>query len=227
MMMTVQDVRDYVRNVLEVDDEELMDMLLDVWLAEAQGHIQASFEPFVFYQVAISLTTSSQVNAFADIVHTNGAPIQSIDVVEGDQYALKPLPHASAIKRWAYGDNNSGKPTHWSEFADSLYLWPSPEESGDYTIHGQRDAVVAVEAADELDLPEPFHPLVAEFVLARGYEFEDDDIMSQIKFNRCEQSIDLLRRRYKRAHVPGIQVLGGNPTFQGVSTADRLIFDWE
>lgn len=225
--MTVQEMRDYVRTYLDVDEEELPDTLLDAWRFEATARIAKAFEPWDFLQDTWSLTTTTQVVPFSSII--DGTTPESIVQVEGDTYVLRYIPHEVATRKYAFGSGASGRPIEWSVWSDELYFWPDPAgTSYDYTIRGYRDPTQATLAGDEVDLPGEFHFLIVEWMLARQYERDDDEIMSTQKFNRFEQQIEILHRRYTRPPKAGVQAIGQFCTTDTIGDMpSRLWYDWE
>jgi hypothetical protein len=218
--MTVQEMRDYVRSFLDTDDEELPDTLVDVWLAEGTARIQRAFEPWSYYEASYTLTTASQTTAITSI----NSALEHIQGVQGPSWRLRYIPHQLAVDKYAWGDL-TGEPVEFSIFAETLYLWPSPSASASYTVTGVRSPTEASAASDTVDLPSEFHPLVCEWMLARAYEQQDDDVMAPMKFARFEQQLEIFRRRYTRPPSPGIQAIGSQCSYNDLPP--RLLFDFE
>lgn len=218
--LTVQEMRDYVRTFLDSDEEELPDSLLDIWRDEGTARIQRTFEPWSFYQSTWTLTTSDHAATLAD-------DVESIDSVEGDTQLLKYLPHQTLVEMYAWSDGSGSRVTYWSIWGEVLYLWPTPDAEESFTITGIRKPTAAVEATDTVDLPDEFHALVCEWMLARAYEQQDDDIMSQLKFGRYEQELDGFKRRYLRSPQAGVQAVGEVCSTDYLALPWRLRYDFE
>lgn len=223
--LNVGDMYDYVRAYLDTDDVELPDSLLVVWRNEGTARVQRTFEPWSFFEADWSLTTSAASVAFGDI-STADAQVDQVTSVEAPNWTLSYLPHDTAVAAYAWSDTAGGIPLHFSVRADTLFLWPIPGESQSYTVRGYRQPNDAVDAASSIDLPDEFDPLVCEWMLARAYERQDDEIMSAQKFGRFEQQLDGFRRRYTRGPGAGVQVLGGNRS-DTMMMPDRQPYSWE
>jgi hypothetical protein len=227
MGMSVQELRDYVRSFLDTDETELPDVLLDVWRREAEQRIQRASSSWTFFDDEWTLNTVADT---ASYVMADVSPVSTIDEITsitGESWRLKPLAHEAAVQRWTPLTSISAEPAFWSEYAGSIYLWPTPDDAYALSLRGKRQPLAAATAGDEPDLPDEFHELVGEYMLARAYEQQDDDIMSVQKFNRFEVELDLLRRRYERADKGGVQILGGRPKHPMSEIGARLIYDWE
>lgn len=216
--MTVQDMRDYVRDFLDTDSTELSDTLLDVWRREATARIERSFETWDFFEQSWTLTTSAASTALTSIDST----CERVISVEGDNWLLEYIPHERAVAKYAFGGTSS-QPTEWSVWGNALYLWPTPDGSASYTVRGYRSPTEATLPSDTVDLPAEFHPLIAEWMLARAYERNDDDVMSQQKFSMFAAELETLRTRYTRATSPGIMVIGASSPVWPT----RMRYDWE
>ena len=66
MAMTIQDLRDNVRFVLDTDDEELPDIVLDPWCVEAQTRIRAAIDSWYQLQSTWTLSTTQGKQAYVD-----------------------------------------------------------------------------------------------------------------------------------------------------------------
>lgn len=222
--MTVQQLRDYVRNFLDTDEEEIGDSLLDVWRNEATSRIQRTISPWSFYETSWSVTTSSQTVQFSSF----DPEIDTVTSVEAPNWMLRYVPHHLAVARYAWGDP-TGVPYEFSVArtetgGEQIFLWPSPSQSDTYTIRGYRVPNDVSAPADTLDMPAELHPLVGEWMLARAFEMQDDVFMSSQKMQSFERELDAYRRRYTRAMTPDVQAIGsGLPGMW----PDRLRFPWE
>lgn len=218
--MTVQNMRDYVRAYLDTDETEMPDSLLNVWMDEGTSRIQRKFEPWSFYETAWEFETADPSVPFATI----DSACEVVQSVEADRWMLHGLPHENALSKFAWSDS-SGSAYWFSTFASTLFLWPNPDSLTAFTARGYRAPTAWSAATDSVDVPVEFHPLICEWMLARAYEQQDDEIMSSQKFSRFEQQLDDYRRRYLRAPSFGVQVIGGHTAVPLL--ASRLAYDFE
>lgn len=223
--MTVQQLRDYVRDFLDTDEEEIPDSLLDVWRNEATARIQRTISPWSFYETLWSVTTDQQTIAFDYF----DPEIDMVTSVEAPNWTLRYVPHQLAVGRYAWGDP-TGVPQEFSvarteSSGQQIVLWPSPSQSATYVIRGYRVPADVTDPSGTIDLPGEVHPLVGEWMLARAYEMQDDNVMSSQKMQMFERELEGYRRRFTRAMTPDVQSIGSSST--GLWGADRLRFPWE
>lgn len=223
--MTVQQLRDYVRDFLDTDDQEIGDSLLEVWRNEGTSRIQRVIAPWQFYETAWTITTSLPTIQFTAV----SPAIDTVTSVEAENWVLRYVPHSLAVGRYAWGDS-TGTPYEFSVArteADGQHirLWPTPSASDTYVIRGYRVPTDAVAATDVPDLPGELHPLLAEWMLARAYEMQDDPGMASQKMQLVERELEAYRRRFTRAMTPDVQQIGSTSPSSGY--VDRLRFSWE
>jgi hypothetical protein len=227
--MTVQNLRDYVRNHLESDTSELPDSLLDIYRAEATDRIIQSSERWSFYETDWSFSTTSGTQAYSlasgGIVQgASSNQIDSINSISAPTLRLQPQPHELMLAQFP-NSGTRGYPLFWSLHAGSIYIWPIPGAIYALTVRGYRKPVAAVLAADTIDLPSEFHPVVGSFMLMRAYQQQDDFIMAPMFTDAFERGLQVLRKRYETAHRGGIRTIGGIQ--RGSEIQNRLRYVWE
>jgi hypothetical protein len=223
---TVQSARDFVRLYLDTDTEELPDQLLDVFFDQALTRIDRASRRWRFYEAEFALATvaSTQSHTFASI----DATLQDVTTVQGQRWQLEPLSHEIAQRKYAFFIGEQ-EPMFWSTYADTLYLWPTPGDAYSLVVRGYRKMTRPADAGAAFDFPEDFHPLVLEYALARAYEQQDDDVMSQQKFLRFEQELAELKTRWETPPSGGT-VLGAGTRrtpWHGQDLPSRLLYDFE
>ena len=192
--MTATEIKTYVRDHLDVDDTDIPDSLLNVWMQDAVIRIISFFdESPVWLQVERTFTTSPNVQSY-DLEDTLGLgsieapillPLQSIDDVRGPHYSLLPRSHRQ-VRESYQGIVTSGRPLEFSQWGTKLFLWPKPADAEVYSVLGIRRpdwdwlTVTATNPNPTPDLPEEFHPLVAQWALSRGYAQQDDPDMANL-----------------------------------------------
>lgn len=226
MSMTVQDLRDYVRVSLDVDEEELPDTLVDAWGQEAQARVILAIPSWHALQANYTLVCTPAVQAYDFTTFSVPDTVAEVLGVEDDNRILQPMSHNRAVERFV--NLSTGRPYVFSIYGDLLYLWPSPGEARTYQIRALREAQIVFGPADTPDSPPEFHSLIGEYMLARAYEQQDDEIMSQQKFARFEQTLGMLAKNTNRSERAGVRALGRTQisnTFPGFP--GRNWYDWE
>lgn len=221
MSMTVQELRDHVRTWLDADEEELPNALLDVFRVEAERRFQQASQAWSFYETGTSFATIGGTGSYtwSSINSTLAEPI----AIEGDRWILQPRPHEEMTAAFAATDTR-GEPTWWSSWGGSLYLWPIPDIVYTMSVRYMRKPIVTVSGGDIPDLPDEFHPLIANWMVARAYQQQDDEIMARELVASVEQQFALLRRRYEAPYRVRAVLNGKRGSYQ---LPPRLLYDFE
>lgn len=223
MGMTVQDLRDFVRNFLDTDAIDLPDPLLDVFRREATTRVLRASQKWRFLQTEQTLTTV--VNQASYDLGLLSKPMERVTGVQGSTYALQERPHEMARGYWGLAPSSSN-PNVYSVYDGSIWLWPPPSSVTQYVLTGFRKPLDVTAAGDSPDLPDDFHPIVARFMLASAYAQQDDQYASQVHEQIAENKLDEVRKPYEAVQGGGVMVLGGHEP-SSCYPLSRPLFDFE
>lgn len=224
MSMTVQALRDYVRTHLDTDSTELPDSLLDAYMNEAIDQIARSEQRWQFFETVWSFSTVGQQRAYP--LSGIDSTVDEVIAVQGPRWRLDPHAHELMQEQYEFS-NWSSEPRFWSQWGGSLYLWPTPSGVYSMSVRGYRKPVPPSGAAATPDLPAEMHDLVGTFMLARAYQQQDDEVMSDRFMQAFEQGLNRFRKRYVSAHRGGVRTIGGHQGSPANRLTGRLVFPWE
>jgi hypothetical protein len=185
----VQAIRSYVRNHLEVDDEELPDVLLNPYLQDAFERTVALDNRWPRNETSwpvskilgvynVSLPTDVLIPSIISVTaHSGNRRLQYIS-----QENAEDLFTQNAII--AIGD-----PTYWSTWGRELSLWPNPgpDVSYDMTIRGYRQPVWDNAVSTIPDIDERLHPALAYYAMALAYAAQEDEILEGVYMARWDR----------------------------------------
>jgi hypothetical protein len=174
--MDLQEMRDAVRNQMDVDDSELSNPVLDLFLLEAYQQTIALEERWPFFE------TDWQIPVLEGVGSTTLPPdvesIGSIKAVTTSSRMLKHTPQQFAEADYVTG--GTGYVQFYSVWAGNLYLWPVPDEDVALTIRGRRLASDwTVSAANECDADSRLHLPIVHYAVSRVYAQQEDDQLAQ------------------------------------------------
>lgn len=172
--MNLAEMRLYVRETLESDNDEFSDFLIDQWLRE--GWLEAHrYEDWPFLDTTWTLATASASTDFGQIRDENGAVPQTIRSVRSSNGLLSWLNPDEAQNLIAFETNDA--PRYWAvRGGRTLLLAPAASESDMYVIQGYRGPVEWLTEGDQSvpDLPEDLHVALAYYALGRAFQRLDD-----------------------------------------------------
>lgn len=217
--MDVASLRAFVRNHLEVDDEELPDALLNPYLQDAfirtisldnrwprsettwavakvQGAYFASLPADVLVPSIISVTAHSSNKRLSYITQENAEDMFTQNAVI------------------AIGD-----PVYWSVWGREMSFWPNPgpDVSYDVTVRGYRQPAWDNAASAIPDLDERLHMALAYYAIGLTYAAQEDEILEGVYMARWDRDAKAIMAAIMDPprHRPlvlngGTAALGGN-----------------
>jgi len=222
-MADVQTLRNFVRAQLDVDDEELPDAILNVYLQEAFDRTLAADNRWPRNEFTWTLVKAAGDDAADLPIDLNPPTIMSVIPVGDDAYRLVNIDHEAAEDAfppmWNSGDG--GSPLYFSVWQQRLFLWPRTATDVAYsvTLRGYRQPVWSSVAGNIPDLDERLHIPLCYFAIALAYAAQEDEVLEGVYMARWERDVrNQLRTIMEPAHhrplvLHGGAPIGGMPTY--------------
>jgi hypothetical protein len=228
--MDLADMRAFIREHMDSDEEELPNSLLDRFIANGSSKVDAYSRTWDFRAVEYVFTTVADQREY-DLDTTTGltSPAVLLDVlaIQGDSFELKPADHRKMRVLFPPNSDSSGNPTWFSRWGRSLHLWPKPSEAVDFTVTGYRKAIDWIEANSSPDFPDDLHEIIAWWALNRTYVFLDDPELADFYREEFDRELKIRSRQYITGNdAQPFQVNGGTPG-SGDVLPFRGRYDWE
>lgn len=234
MEMSLQEIRDFVRGSLDVDAEELSDLILDVHISDGFDRAIGASRTWNFYAVENTITTTPGVQSYNVAGDTGSlttgitAPLASITDVRGDTWSLTPVDHRATRAAMRKTAPASSRPWGWSEFGQSIVLWPIPDTTYSVDIAGYRHPNDwMTNPANLPDCPSDFHNLLAYHALARGWAQQSDPEMAGYYSQLFQTDLVRLKGRYTGQLGSGPYLQNGGITHMGRGGLGPLIYPFQ
>lgn len=176
--MNLAELRAHIRTTVDLDVTELPNAYLDVIIREASDNIMSRSRqwPWLEQLWTFSATAGDQTYTIADIcpAGTTVAEITSIVDTTSGGYDLEPIEHDFAEEVWRNSLLVSGVPTHWSQWAGVLYLWPKPSTTRTLRVRSYRRPSDWIANNEAIDMDERLHSCLALYSLSRVYAFQEE-----------------------------------------------------
>jgi len=210
----VQAIRNYVRGQMEVDDEELPDALLNIYLQEAFDRTMAADNRWPRYEKTWPLSKVVG-NDFITLPADLNAPSIMAVLSHNDGYQLPIINHENAEQAFAPANTpHSGSPVYVSVWENRLWLWPpvNTDSSYDVTLRGYRQPVWTNGASDIPDLDPRLHATMAYFAIALAYAAQEDEVLEGVNLARWDRDLKAqLRVIMEPIHNRPLILHGGAP----------------
>lgn len=218
--MDVTAIRAYVRNHLEVDDEELPDNLLNVYLQDAFERTMASDNRWPRNEFIWNV--SKVLDAWKVSLPPDVLIPAIISVTAGDAFhRLTYITQENAEDLFTH--NNviaEGVPVYWSTWGRELSLWPNPglHVSYDLVVRGYRQPVWNNAASAIPDIDERLHPAIAYYAMSLVYAAQEDEILEGVYIARWDRDVKSFMGAIMDPPRHRPLVLNGGPAVLGGSS---------
>jgi hypothetical protein len=219
--MDVGTIKTYVRNHLEMDDEELPDVLLNVYLQDAFDRTMAYDNRWPRYEKTWEL---SQVPSADDITldpEINRPSIMTV-IATDKGYRLVMISPENAEQTYLNGNITvlTGPPIYYSLWQNKMQLWPRPNVLPyGVSVRAYRQPVWTNGSSDVPDLDERLHITLAYYAIGLVYAQQEDEILEGVYMARWQRDLSQQMKAILEAphHRPlvlhGGAMVGGVPSY--------------
>jgi hypothetical protein len=211
MSITLATLRLQVRNMADLDTEDLPDTLIDQFAREGFQRIYALERRWPYLQETYTFNTV--VNQREYTVSNIGDIREIISVLDTSSSGarLTLIPYDNAEEIWLGNTDVPSRPYFYSFWDKKLQLWAKPDAVYPMTVRAFRNPVYTwlTDVNETIDLDEWFHALLPYFVLGRVYQRQEDAQLSQMYLNSFEQGVGLARRDLMKASSAQPVVMSG------------------
>lgn len=209
--MQVQELRAYVRNHLEMDDEELPDVLLNNYLQDAFDRTMARNNNWPRNEKTWSLSKIADMPAVSLPPDLNLPTIMSVTSV-ADGYRIVQANHENAETTFGTQPiTGITKPIYYSLWGGQLWLWPGTSVY-DIVLRGYRQPVWTNAASEIPDLDERLHLALAYYAMGLAYAQQEDEILEAVYMARWDRDVaSQMRAILEPSHHRPLVMNAGNP----------------
>lgn len=246
--LSVNALRTYVRDFLEVDTSDIDDSLIDTWSYAAWDDLIGQANNWPFYEVGenadgstgstnpgveFSITTQVGVQNYALPTLTVQGVQASVDphnivAVQGPHWELMYDSVTALESSFTPAFIISQEPERYSMWGTTgITLWPIPDAAYQINIRAYRSPIdwIGIGPSGLVDAPNDFWTAIAHYDLSMGWANQTDLQSASFWDTQYQQAKARLLRKYIKAPLPENIVLNG-----GAVTRDlppRLRYPWE
>jgi hypothetical protein len=201
---------------MEVDDEELPDAILNIYLQEAFDRTMAFDNRWPRYEKIWALAKVIGADMITLPADLNLPSIISV-ISATDNFRLTMANHENAEDNFAplyQAGTRVGTPAYYSIWAGQMYLWPSvaTDQSYDLILRAYRQPVWSNGASDIPDLDTRLHATLAYFAISLAYAAQEDEILEGVYLARWERDLrNQMRTMLEPIHHRPLVMHGGAP----------------
>tara|TARA_R100000152_G_C6727789_1_gene152847 strand:- start:78 stop:800 length:723 start_codon:yes stop_codon:yes gene_type:complete len=237
--MTLQQIRDHVLGVAELDSADIPTAVLDRFIGEGFNLIAYSERRWPFYEVETSFNTVANQKDYTKTVVGNGTGsdgvtqgLRDIAHLRNEDHVIGLIGRDDGDEAYPLDSNDTGEPWNFAYWGEQVRLYPTPSAVEKIYVRGYRNATafpsdpVNPDTAATPDLPEPFHIVVANYAIARVYQQQEDPQMAATYDQLVAVELDNLARRYAGTPLTQPMVLN-RQNLRHWGHWGRLRYSWE
>jgi len=224
--MDVAGLKKYVREQLDVDDEELPDSLLNIYLQEAFDRTMAFDNRWPRNEASWSISKIPGEHTVALPADLNTPSLSSVFLNGESGHAVMVVDQKTGEDWFGYTDGTGQTdPVYASVWQNKMFLWPTPDIDAtlSLSIRGYRQPVWTNAASDLPDLDVRLHVTLAYFAIALAYAQQEDEVLEGVYMARWDRDLrQQLRALLEPVHNRPLVLGGMGPAAPGVSITLNL-----
>lgn len=177
------ELRDLVRQQTQMEDDELPNPLVDMYLNDALDQTVALEEQWPFYENQWSLTSIGGQIAYPRDA-TIGSVSAILDTTDATPFVLTYMPHHEAELYFGDGGDSEEIPSYWSEWGGNIHLWDTPVAGRTYTIRGYRRSNWGAGDNAVCDADDRLHIPILWAAVALAYASQEDSEVEAVYMQR-------------------------------------------
>jgi hypothetical protein len=226
-LLTVQNIRDYVRTFVDLDDTDVPDALVDSWTQEAYDDLVGLDPRWPWFEIGgqdsgnrygITLVAGQQNYALPATTDQNNGAVATVNpkrllAVQGQHWELRYVGQTALESVYVPQFLSfTNEPRYWSEWGNTgVTIWPLPNGAYNLNIRGYRDPVdfVSLGAGGILDGPPEFGTAIQQYVLSNTWSQQSDLQQSAYWMQNYMAARDRIHRNRVRSSLAEGVVLNG------------------
>ena len=211
MAITLTTLRSQVRDMADLDENDLSNAVIDQFAREGFQRIYALERRWPILQETYTFNTVANQREYT--VSTIGDIREIISVVDTSTQGarLSLIDYNDAESIWLGNLDVASRPYFYSFWDKKLQLWAKPDIVYSMTVRAFRNPVYTwlSNITENIDLDEWFHAILPYFVLARVYQRQEDSDLANMYMKSFEEGVAFARRDLMKASSAQPVVMSG------------------
>ena len=192
--MNLTQIRSKIREIVDLDQQDVSDTLLNMYIKDGFDRIIALERRWPFYQKTFTMTTvvgqrAYDINAIGD---GNLREITSIVDTSTVGNRLEFISYDDAEAVWVGSYDQVQRPLYFTLWQDQMHLWPKPDTTYPLTIRGYRKPDDwSSSDSTEVDADERLHQCLVYYGVAQVYQLQEDIELASFYRKSFDESVRL------------------------------------
>lgn len=220
--MTAASLRTTVREITDLDVEDLPDSLLDLYLRDGYYRILDLEKRWTFLEKSFTFNTIAEQRAYTIEDFTSDPIGQIVSIVDPNNIGLSldMVPFDMAETTYVGSYDTSGDPLFYSIWEGQIHLFPKPNNSRTLNVRGYREPIDWITEGGVVDAAPNLHFALVYYACSRIYQRLEDVVMAAEYKKSFDEAVVLAAKNIQKpashAHMRlSAGQTKGRPTFNG------------
>lgn len=207
--LTKANILDAVRDITELDADDIPDSLLTLYLRDGYNRIIDLERRWNFLETTFTLTCTVGQQAYTINDFTADDIREVISVVKPNSLRLSYIDYDEAEAQFLAVETPQGRPMFFSFWNDQIHLFPKPTEAYELTVRAYRHPEDWVSDETFPDGPDAFDLPLVYYVTSRVYQSQEEMGVAQEYERAFADGVTLARRDLMRPESYSPMVFAG------------------
>jgi hypothetical protein len=220
--MTAADLRQTVRDITDLDADDLPDSLLNLYIRDGYYRILDTEKRWTFLEKSFTFNTITNQRAYT-ISNFTGDPISEVvSIVDptGLGLRLDMIGYDEAERTYIGSNDIAGDPLFYAVWEGKIHLYPKPNNVRTLTVRGYREPIDWITSEGDVDASPNLHFPLAYYACSRVYQRLEDSVMAAEYKRAFDEGVLLAKEAILKPSSHAHMVLSagrtkGRPTYQG------------
>lgn len=200
-MSTLNELATTVREIVDLDEEDLPLSLLRVYFQDGFQRIVELERRWSFYEVSYDLNTVADQREYVITSIDDGDLKEIISVTDtsiaGNRLNMISYDDAEAI--WVGSLDVAGRPYHYALWESNLHLFPKPDTVYPLRVRGYRKPSFDwLTQNEQVDIDEAFHLALVYYAVSREYQRQEDPELAMMYKQSYDEAVGIARQDLMR-----------------------------
>jgi hypothetical protein len=222
VQMSAANLRDTVRDITDLDTEDLPDSLLNLYLRDGYYRILDLEKRWSFLEKTFTFNTVAEQREYPISSFTADPISQVVSIVDNTNIGLRldMVGHDMAEQTYVGSYDTSGDPLFYSIWEGKVHLFPKPNNVRTLTVRAYREPLDWINAEGNVDASANLHFALVYYACSRVYQRLEDTLMSGEYKRSFDEAVTLAAANIsKPASHANLRLnagqTSGRPTFNG------------
>lgn len=212
--MTATQLRSTVRQITDLDSDDLPDGLLNLYIRDGYYRILDLEKRWTFLETSFNFSTVANVRAYPISGFTVDPISEVVSIVDNTKsgFRLDMVGYDMAEQTYSGAYDTSGEPLFYAVWNGNINIYPKPNNSRSLTCRGYREPIDWITNNNNVDAPASLHFPLVYYAVARVYQQMEDTTMATIYKQSFDEGVALARKKLTQPTSHGQLIMAHGQT---------------